>query len=112
MTRSGARARSPRMSGFVTACPRNDIAPGTGKTLTVGGKEIALFNVDGNFYAIDNTCPHRGGPLGEGELEGCAVTCPWHAWTFDLKTGESLTDDLKVTCYETKVEGETVLVAL
>ena len=100
------------MPTFVTACAESEIAPGTGKQLSVGGKDVAVFNVDGTFYAVDNTCPHRGGPLGEGELEGCAVTCPWHAWTFDLKTGESLTDDLKVAVFETKVEGGSVLVAL
>ena len=100
------------MPTFVAACAASDIAPGTGKQLTVGGKDVAVFNVDGTFYATDNTCPHRGGPLAEGELEGCTVTCPWHAWTFDLKTGESLTDDLKVACYEAKVEGESVLIGV
>ncbi|HWP67106.1 MAG TPA: nitrite reductase small subunit NirD [Candidatus Limnocylindria bacterium] len=100
------------MSAFVPACAASDVPPGTGKCVSVGGKEVALFNVDGAFYAIDNTCPHRGGPLAEGELEGCTVTCPWHAWTFDLKTGESLTDDLKVARYETRLEGDTVLVAV
>jgi nitrite reductase/ring-hydroxylating ferredoxin subunit len=100
------------MPVFVTACATSDVAPGSGKALSVGGKELAVFNVDGVFYAIDNTCPHRGGPLGEGELEGCAVTCPWHAWTFDLKSGESLTDDLKVATYETRVEGGNLLVAV
>ena len=100
------------MPEFVTACATSDVLPGSGKTVTVGGKEIAVFNVDGVFYALDNTCPHRGGPLGEGELEGCAVTCPWHAWTFDLKTGDSLTDDLHVACYETRVEGGNLLIAV
>ena len=100
------------MPTFVRACATSEIAPGTGGTVTVEGKDVAVFNVDGTFYALDNTCPHRGGPLGEGELEGCAVTCPWHAWTFDLKTGESLTDDLKVACYETKVEGGSVLIGV
>src|SRR5262245_36185843 len=100
------------MPTFVRACATSEIASGTGRTFTVDGKDVAVFNVDGTFYALDNTCPHRGGPLGEGELEGCAVTCPWHAWTFDLKTGESLTDDLKVACYETKVEGGSVLIGM
>jgi nitrite reductase (NADH) small subunit/3-phenylpropionate/trans-cinnamate dioxygenase ferredoxin subunit len=51
------------MPAFVAACPASDIAPGTGQQLTVGGKDVAVFNVDGTFYAVDNTCPHRGGPL-------------------------------------------------
>lgn len=98
------------MPTFLTACSTGDVAPGMGKQVTLGGKDIAVFNVDGTFYAIDNTCPHRGGPLAEGEVEGCAVTCPWHAWTFDLKSGESMTDDLRVACYPAKVEGSSVLV--
>ena len=100
------------MSTFVKACAVSEIAPGTGKTVTVDGMELALFNVGGTFYALDNQCPHRGGPLGEGEIEGCVVTCPWHAWQYDLATGESITDDLKVAHYDTKVEGGDVLVAL
>jgi nitrite reductase/ring-hydroxylating ferredoxin subunit len=61
---------------FVTACAASEIAPGTGKQLTVDGKDVAVFNVDGTFYAVDNTCPHRGGPLAEGEIEGCTVHLP------------------------------------
>jgi NAD(P)H-dependent nitrite reductase small subunit len=100
------------MPTFVTACATSEIAPETGKHVTVGGKDVAVFNAGGTFYALDNTCPHRGGPLAEGEIEGCTVTCPWHAWTFDLKTGESMTDDLKVACYDVRIEGESVLVGV
>jgi nitrite reductase (NADH) small subunit len=100
------------MSTFSKACAASDVAPGTGKLVAVDGKEIALFNVDGTFYALDNECPHRGGPLGEGDLEGCIVTCPWHAWQYDVRTGESITDDLKVARYDAKVEGGDVLVAV
>jgi nitrite reductase/ring-hydroxylating ferredoxin subunit len=52
--------------------------------------EVAVFNVGGEFYAIDNSCPHRGGPLGEGELEDCIVTCPWHEFRFDVRTGKCI----------------------
>ena len=100
------------MPMFSKATAASDVAPGTGKLVTVEGKEIALFNVDGTFYALDNECPHRGGPLGEGDLEGCIVTCPWHAWQYDVRTGESITDDLKVPRYDVKVEGGDVLVAV
>ena len=100
------------MSTFSKACAVSDVAPGTAKLVAVDGKEIALFNVDGTFYALDNECPHRGGPLGEGDLEGCIVTCPWHAWQYDVRTGESITDDLKVARYDVKVEGGDVLVAV
>ena len=100
------------MPTFVPCCTVGEIAPGTGKTVTAGGKELAVFNVEGTFQVIDNECPHRGGPLGEGELEGCLLTCPWHAWQFDVRTGESVTDDSKVAVYECKVEGDQVLVAV
>lgn len=71
------------MANFVKVGRRGDIGEGTGKSVEVGGKEIALFNSGGNFYAIDNVCLHRGGPLGEGELEGTIVTCPWHGRQYD-----------------------------
>ena len=100
------------MPTFVQCCAVGEIAPGTGKTVTAGGKELAVFNVEGTFHVIDNECPHRGGPLGEGELEGCLLTCPWHAWQFDVRTGESVTDDSKVAVYPCKVEGDQVLVEL
>ena len=100
------------MATFVPLCSTADVAAGTGKTVTASGKELAVFNVDGAFHVIDNECPHRGGPLGEGELEGCLLTCPWHAWQFDVRTGESVTDDSKVAVYDCKVEGGQVLVAV
>jgi nitrite reductase/ring-hydroxylating ferredoxin subunit len=100
------------MPSFVPCCAVGDIAPGTGKTVTAGGKELAVFNVEGTFHVIDNECPHRGGPLGEGELVGCILTCPWHAWQFDVRTGESVTDDSKVAVYPCKIEGDQVLVEI
>lgn len=61
-----------------------------GKPLIVkdqDGTEIALISLDGEIFAIENVCPHMEGPVGEGELEGCLLTCPWHGWQFDVKTG-------------------------
>jgi 3-phenylpropionate/trans-cinnamate dioxygenase ferredoxin component len=100
------------MVTLVPVCATSDVAPGTGKTVSVQGKELAVFNVDGTFHVLDNECPHRGGPLGEGELEGCLLTCPWHAWQFDVRTGDSVTDDSKVAVYPCTVEGGQVLVTL
>jgi nitrite reductase (NADH) small subunit len=100
------------MPTFVKACATSDVAPGTGKQVAVEGKELAVFNIDGTFRAIDNECPHRGGPLAEGDLEGCLVTCPWHAWQFDVTSGESVTDDMKVATYEVKVDGDAVMVGI
>ena len=100
------------MANFVKVAAVADVAPGSGACVEVNGKQLALFNVDGTFHVLDGVCPHRGGPLGEGELEGNTVTCPWHAWQFDVTTGESLTDDSSVERFEVKVEGGDVLVGL
>ena len=90
-----------------------EIPPGTGKVVDVGGKAIAVFNCDGTFYAIDNTCAHRGGPLGEGALSGTSVTCPWHGWEYDVTSGACTMDgSVKVQRFDVKIEGQDVLVAL
>ncbi len=78
------------MAGFVKVATTGDLAPGQGKMVEVDGKKIALFNLEGSFDAIDDTCTHRGGPLSEGEIEGEQVTCPWHGAIFDIKSGEVL----------------------
>ena len=100
------------MADFVRVCKKGDIPTGAGKTVNVNGKDVALFNVDGTFCAIDNTCLHRGGPLGEGELDGKTVTCPWHGWRYDVTTGANeMNPSVVVAKYQVKVEGEDVLVA-
>jgi nitrite reductase (NADH) small subunit len=76
------------MTDFKDAASADEIEPGQGAVVEVDGREIALFNVSGAFYALENTCCHRGGPLGEGQLDGSIVTCPWHMWQFDVKSGE------------------------
>jgi len=68
---------------------RGEIPAGAGRVVVVLGRVLALFNLDGDYFAVDNSCPHRGGPLGEGCLQGTVVTCPWHGWQFDVRTGES-----------------------
>lgn len=101
------------MANFVKVGDVGDVPPGTGKCVEVDGKQLALFNVDGTFHAIDNTCLHRGGPLGEGELDGAVVTCPWHGWQYDVTTGQNTMDESeRVQHYEVKVEGGAVLVAV
>jgi nitrite reductase/ring-hydroxylating ferredoxin subunit len=89
-----------------------DVPPGQGKQVTVGGCTIALFNVNGTFHAIDDTCPHRGGPLSEGELAGNVVTCPWHGARFDVTTGAHLSPPAPrdATRYQVQVTGEDVQV--
>jgi len=75
------------MSKRVKVAQTSDLSPGTGKVVQADGRNLALFNVEGTFFAIDNTCTHRGGPLGEGELSGDTVECPWHGAHFNVKTG-------------------------
>jgi nitrite reductase (NADH) small subunit len=99
------------MDGFQIVGRVDDIAPGTARIVQVNGKSIALFNVEGRFYAISNTCPHEGGPLGEGHLKGCVVTCPWHDLAFDVRTGHG-TDGggYCVGSYEVRIQGPDVFV--
>ena len=78
------------MAGFVKVATTADLAPGQGKMVEVTGKKIALFNLEGSFYAIDDTCTHRGGPLSEGEIEGEQVTYPWRGAIYSIKSGEVL----------------------
>ena len=78
------------MPEYVKVAQASELEPNHGKLVEVQGKKIALFNVDGKFHAIDNTCTHRGGPLSEGELDGDEVTCPWHGAKFKVTNGEVL----------------------
>lgn len=81
----------------------------------IDGRTIALFNVDGQFYALDNTCMHRGGPLGEGFVDrnNLTVQCPWHGWIYSLATGASPIDSMaKVEKFEVKVEEGEVKLSL
>ena len=80
------------MGEFVRAASMSEIAPETCSLVVLKGKEIVLFNVDGEYFALDNLCTHEEGPLCEGEIEGHEVTCPWHGARFDIRTGEVLCD--------------------
>src|SRR5947208_3863131 len=101
------------MGEFVRVTGTDEVKPGHGIVAEVNGKTLAVFNVDGRFHAIDNTCIHRGGPLGEGELEGSVVTCPWHGWQYDVTTGRNIMDESEgVERYDVKVDGGAVLVAV
>ncbi len=97
----------------VTVCQRNDLTEGSGKVFTVQGRSIAVFQHGGEVVALDADCPHEGGPLAEGTLEGNAVTCPWHNYQFDLTTGACATDpSLPVKRYPVVVEGESIVLVL
>jgi nitrite reductase/ring-hydroxylating ferredoxin subunit len=79
--------------------------------LVAGDRIVALYNVDGRLHALDGVCPHQGGPLGKGALRGCVVTCPWHGWQFDVRTGQHLTNrSVQHFTFPVKVEGRDILV--
>jgi len=89
-----------------------ELPPGGAKQAQAGGRTLAVFNVDGTFYAIDDTCPHRGAPLSEGTLVGKEVICPWHAARFDVASGNHLCPPARsdVTSYKVQVVGDEVQV--
>jgi len=96
---------------FVKVAEVGDVPEGAVKHIIVHDKPMALCRVEGNFYAVNAVCPHMGGPLASGKLSGCVITCPWHGWTFDVRTG--LPDHPgghSVSAYEVRVEGNDVLV--
>jgi nitrite reductase/ring-hydroxylating ferredoxin subunit len=101
------------MGEFVRVAGIADVNPGSGVVAEVNGKTLAVFNVGGTFYVIDNTCVHRGGPLGEGEVEGNVVTCPWHGWQYNMVTGGCINNpSARVEVYQVKVEGDAVMALL
>jgi len=88
-----------------------DCPPGSALEAVAGDRIVALFNVDGEFYALDGVCPHQGGPLGEGQLCGMIVTCPWHGWQFDVRTGQQqIHPQIFQQGFDVRVEGTDVLV--
>ena len=101
------------MAGFTKVAKISEIPAGSGKVIEVGGNVLALFHCGGQVYAIDNTCRHQGGPLGEGTVAGTSVTCPWHGWEYDVKTGACRLDpSIADQTFPVKVEGEDILIAL
>ena len=99
------------MGKFVKVATKSDVPEGSGKVVEAEGKEIALFNASGNFHALENTCPHQGGPLGEGYLEGSVVTCPWHGWEFDVSSGVCQGNpNTTQPKFNVKVDGDDILV--
>jgi nitrite reductase/ring-hydroxylating ferredoxin subunit len=87
---------------FIPVAKIEEIPPGTAKCIETSVAEIALFRLGDEFYAISNICPHQGGPLSEGKVDGDCVTCPWHSWRFNIKDGT----------YPVRCEGDQVLVSI
>ena len=99
------------MGTWVRVALASDLEPGQGKTVERRGLAIALFNLDGTFRAIGNDCCHQGGPLGEGDLHGTTVTCPWHGWQFDVTTGATLRNpEVAVSTYSVDVRDGEVFI--
>jgi nitrite reductase/ring-hydroxylating ferredoxin subunit len=108
-----ALTEEERMAEFVTVASLSELPPGSARTFEVNGKAVALFNVQGTVYATDNVCLHQGGPLGEGELMGEVVVCPWHQWEYNVRTGEMPRDkSVKLCTYPVQVEDNQIKVAL
>ena len=98
------------MGTFIKVAEKKDVSPGGAIGVTAGGQAIAVFHLDGQYYAIGNACTHRGGPLCEGEVDGTTVTCPWHGAQFDITTGKNLAPPAPaaVARYNVRVSGESI----
>lgn len=97
------------MTQFLALIKIEAIAEGTSQAIEVEGRRYAVFNCKGTFYVIDDFCPHRGGPLGAGYIEGCEVYCPVHGWAFDVRTGACKSNPGRpVRAYATQVRDGTV----
>jgi nitrite reductase/ring-hydroxylating ferredoxin subunit len=97
---------------FVRVADRRSIAPGQAKNVSVGRYEVAIFHTGGRFYAYENACPHQGAPIVDGLLEGPMLTCSWHAWCFDLRTGKlAIGDYAELRRFELRFEGDAIFIA-
>ncbi len=102
------------MPEYIKVAETAGFGPGMVQHAEVAGQPVAIANVEGEYYAIASTCTHAGGPLAEGELNGAALTCPWHGGQFDVRTGEVLGPPPRTPArvYPVKIEGEALLIEL
>jgi nitrite reductase (NADH) small subunit len=111
--RGSERTGVKHMPRFVKLASLNDLPVGAAKEVEFEGRVYALYNIEGVISAIDGICPHQGGPLADGFVEGTTVTCPWHGWQFDIRSGKTpLGPKITQPVYEVKVEDQDVLVAV
>ncbi len=100
------------MGEFVEVAKVGEIPPGGSRIVVVAGHLVAVLNDRGTFCAIENVCLHRGGPVGEGVLEDGIITCPWHGWEYDVRTGENTLNPIaRLRTYRVRVDGDAILVA-
>lgn len=96
---------SARTGGIISVGRAQDVASGSCVTVELSnGNELALYNVNGDFYATDSSCPHKGAPLAEGRLRGHTIECDWHGWEFDVRTGQCASTSEHVAVYKVIVE--------
>jgi NAD(P)H-dependent nitrite reductase small subunit len=101
------------LAEFIDIGEVHDLPAGRARTVTVGDRKIALYHTATGFFASDNQCPHRGGPLGEGDIIGEEIICPWHLWGFEIATGECTGNiQVSIVTHEVKIEGDRILVRL
>ena len=101
------------MPKFVKVAYTDELRPGECKAIRAEETTIALYNVDGIFYATDNACFHKGGPLGDGKLKGSLIVCPWHFWEFDVTTGRCAVQAGKhIRTYEVRIVKDEISVNL
>jgi nitrite reductase/ring-hydroxylating ferredoxin subunit len=101
------------MADFVEVARLDQIPPGTGNSFTVAGRDVAVFNVDGAIYAMEDSCQHKGASLGNGQLDGKVVTCRAHGWRYDVTTGSTMNVlGYGVASYSAKVVDGKILVAV
>jgi len=98
---------------FVEVANVDDLPVGRARVCTIGEQRIALYHTSKGFFASENTCPHRGGPLGEGDIIGDEIVCPWHFWSFEVASGVCPGNpELKIVTHEVRIERDRVLVKI
>ena len=98
---------------FVGVGTVSEFTPGRGRMVVVDGRHVAVFRLGDEFFALDNLCLHRGGPLCDGPIANNVVTCPWHGWSYQIKTGMMVQDPrVGVSCHDVRIDGDRVSVRL
>jgi len=110
-TESDDAPKSEQTGQALRVCPIDALPRGTCRRFTLpNGEELAIYNINGEYYATDNTCPHQGAALSDGAVLGHVVECGWHGWQFDVRTGECLTVSERIRTFVVRVEDGVVVV--
>lgn len=101
------------MPAWIPVADLTDCPPGTCLELVVEGRIVAVYNFAGELHALDGVCPHQGGPLGQGQLDGPIVTCPWHGWQFDVRDGQhQISPTLQQPTVAVKVTADKIMIQI